>query len=107
MLLLNLLFLHGGPWGGPGGPGNGEMGHHFGFFPFFPFFPALFWIGLIVFFAIMRSGGGRWHRGSGRMTTPPAQPATEPATGPSWPDLDPAAPPAPAPKRKDDGIEMF
>jgi hypothetical protein len=83
------------------------MGHHFGFFPFFPFFPALFWIGLIVFFAIMRSGGGRWHRGGGRMATPPAQPATEPATGPSWPDLDPTPPPAPAPKRKDDEIEMF
>ncbi len=107
MLLLGLLLFHAGPWGGPGDPGNGEWGHHFGFLPFFPFFPGLFWIGLIIFFAIMRPGGGRWHRGGGTGTPPMTRPAAEPATDPSWPDLDPAPPPAPAPKPKDDGIEMF
>ncbi len=107
MLLLGLLLFHDGPWGGPGGPGNGEWGHHFGFFPFFPIFPAFFWIGLIVFFAIMRSGGGRWHRGGGMAAPQPTRTTAEPATGPTWPDLDQAPLPAPAPKRNNDGIEMF
>ena len=104
MLLLDLLLFHAGPWGGPGGPGNGEWGHHFGFFPFFP---GLFWLGLIVFFAIMRSGSGRWHRGGNAAATQPTRTTAEPATGPAWPDLDPAPAPPPAPKRNDEGIEMF
>jgi hypothetical protein len=62
MLFLGLL-LHAGPWGGPGGFADGGGGHHFGFFPFGP---AIFWLGLLVFFALGRSGGAGGGGATGR-----------------------------------------